>query len=93
MQNCEKLERSAGARIRNRQELDTYRQRSRDFDSVPMPSYWFSATDAGHEGEWKDWHSGEALDIASIHVAGKTLGKVPGLTYPQSGHLGPHSGF
>ena len=78
MQNCEKLERSRGAKIRNREDLDTYRQRSRDFDSVPMPSYWFSATDEGHEGEWRDWHSGELLDIASIHIAGKTHGKVPG---------------
>lgn len=77
MQNCEKLERSRGARISNRQDLDAYRQRSLEFDSVPMPSYWFSATDAGSEGDWVDWHSGDKLEIADIHVAGKTTGVVP----------------
>ena len=69
MQTCEKLDNARGPYISNPQELEAWKKRSQEFDSPPYPAYWMSISDETEEGRWRDWFTGDIMNISYFHYS------------------------
>ena len=64
MDTCEKLNQARGPIIRTSDELMSFRKKIVEYAGKPPgTATWLSLTDEEVEGEWKDWPTGDIVDI------------------------------